>query len=563
MLPKKSLFSFKLAAVFTLAFAAVVSAQKIPIAVSEKERALKAEAYQTQQRALTLNSLKTDIKMADDAPMRCHLRYRIARFFFETKLPLYHDSAVTLANECFDDIAENREQFSESQVNWTRNDLLSLLRKHAPAAAERAQKKYFTDKSEHRMSDFNDLRSGDPKKSTDKILSGLASGEIDMDFVTALENIGKADPASANRILSAFLAYFEADLRRTYSDSMIFVFVTSEFREAFVPVDIRRRFHLLLIRMAEASLADPENERLWYVIVNELKYSAADIKEDSPALYERFLGLFSALSSRKSDRQKRAEEVYQRIEASKDKLAQAISEAESAEDENFQSELWEYASNLALREKKYRQCADLKLKVKIYNENSLMIRARNFFLVNSLVEPALKNSDIESAEYINSLVTWPEMRSEGNVLIVERLVELKRTTVARDKLNDSLALMDKMENAGPKVRIMLSAIPAALKIDKMKAFDIASETVKVINRIPSPGPDDKFGTPGRISYLDKVLIPNGHNIFDAFRTLGGEDVQLSDAIAQGIQLKELRLVAQIALETQRKYPLPPETKLEK
>lgn len=558
MLSKNSLFSFRLVALVVFALTTGVFAQKAQNAETDKDRTRKAEAYQTQQRALALNSLKTDIKMPDDAPMRCALRYEMAKFFFETKLPLYHDSAVALAIECFEDIEENRNHFSGWQLTWKRTEFLKLLKKYSLADAVRAQKKYLSDARGLSPADTNLSEGDDPKKEADGFISKINGGKVSVSIGVGLDSLKKRDPASANRVINALLSYYEAELHRTYAPDQTFLFFTSELRETTTPLEIRRRFHVLLLRMAEASMGDLENTGLWRVTVDELKYTAADIKEHSPALYERFQGIFNTLSSRKDDKEKEKDEVYHRVEASKDKLAQAVSEAESAKDENFQNELFFYAANLALKQKKYRQCADLNLKNKFYSSNETTSIARDFFLVDSVVKPALKDGDIESAEYVANLVKLIDQRSEANILITERLVELKRMSVARDKLQETLALIDKMEIGQPKVRMMFIAVPVALKIDKAQAFDIASEAVKAINRIPSPSADDKIGTKGRQDYVDKIMVSISYNLDEAFRILGKEDMQLADPIIQGIQLKELRLAAQIALETQRKYPLPPE-----
>jgi hypothetical protein len=46
----------------------------------------KKENYQNQQRALALSFLNNDIKSAEDAPMRCFLRFQVVSFIFERKV---------------------------------------------------------------------------------------------------------------------------------------------------------------------------------------------------------------------------------------------------------------------------------------------------------------------------------------------------------------------------------------------------------------------------------------------------------------------------------------------
>lgn len=59
------------------------------------------------------------------------------------------------------------------------------------------------------------------------------------------------------------------------------------------------------------------------------------------------------------------------------------------------------------------------------------------------------------------------------------------------------------------------------------------------------------------------MLPTAFNLVGVFRLLAKNDIGVAAATAQEIQSKSWRLVADIIVETERKYPLPKdETKID-
>lgn len=514
----------------------------------------KAVLYQNQQRAFNLNILRPEIKLVEDAPMRCFLRIQIMRFIFVNKISDYNETANSIATECLEDTVNNSNQFSESQSNWIKNDILSLLRKYSPDLAAKAEKKYFTANSS--VYDELGLDQGtDPNLFVDKIILKIAANGIPSGTLAIVDKLSKINPNAEFRLLSAVLSYYESHYKETYSGHT-FEILSSDYLDGATPIELRKRFHNFTVKLGEAAISDPNNADLLRVFLYVMVYALPDIKQLSPDLYPKASTLYFSLNSKKSQREKERDEVLARIRESKDKLAQAISEAESAEEKDLKNTLWLHASQYALDQKKYRLSAELRLKMDI--DDKTFKWAQNFFLIENILNPVLKDNDIESAEYVVNLVDDPDKKSEGIFKIAAKLVELKKQDGAFDKLNEGLKMVEKMDTGQPKIRQMLSAIPIALKIDKTRAFDIASEAVKVINRLPTPGPDDKPGSAARQKYVETVLTTVSHNLETAFRLLGKENMALAEPTSQGIQLKEWQLGVRIALEKERLYPLPPE-----
>jgi hypothetical protein len=528
-----------------------------PAAAKNAEtRAEKVEGYQNQQRAASLSNLRPDIKLVDDAPQRCFLRIQIAKFIFESKTANYYDTANSLAVECLDETIDNADQFSDSQLTWTKGNILSLLRKYSPQTAVKIEKKYFAETGDTDFADESEaLNSKDPNQTANRIIAKIDKGEAIQNVFFAVGALRKQDPNAAFRILEAALDYYEANFDKILSDPGL-VFLTYEFLADSTPIALKNRFYILLVRIGESAIADPANFMLTSLAVTNLESAMPDIKKVYPELFSRAFSLYTALSSKKSGSETESDEVYERIKNSKDKLAQTISEAESAKDKNLKNELWQSASDYAFEEKKFRLSADTRLKIEHDRKN--IGYSQSYFLIEILVEASLKEKDIESAEYIAGLVEEPDMKGRGLIKIAAKLVELKKRDAAFDKLNDGLKILEKADLTSNKIWIMLYvALPVALKIDKTRAFDIAGDAVKTINRFPTPGPDDKPGTEARKKYAD-TLTAVSYNLTSAFRLLGKEDMALAYPVSQGIQIRDWRLATQIALETQRTYPLPPE-----
>jgi hypothetical protein len=522
---------------------------------AQADRTKKQEAYQNQQRAAYLSSLRMNIKLIDDAPQRCFLRVQILQFIFEKKISDYHDTANALALECLDETVANKDQFTQILFQTQKNHILSLLQKYSPELAVKAEKKYFADQPDSLIFEDWELDlGGDPDKAADRVISKIAGGGKPSSIVSLVDKLSAVNKGAKFRLLSAVLDYYEANIEAVYEETDL-IFLSSHYLDPQTPVGLRKRFHNFALRFGMAALTHPENENLTRLCVEILKNALPDIRQINPELYPRAFSIFNALSSKRSEYERQKDAAMERIDASKDKLAQTISEAESAEDPELKDTLWLQASVLAFEEKKFRVAADSRMRMR--ELSSLYTQARDYFYVEQLLDPCLKENDIESAEYIVKLVKDTVFGVQGVFKIAARLVELKKREEAFDTLDEGWKALEKAENKTSKIWTMQRAIPIALKIDKTRAFDMASDIVKTVNRFPTPSPDDKSGTKARQKYAE-TLTGVSYNLNLIFRLLAGEDMALADPISQGLQLKEWRLAAQIALETQRIYPLPPE-----
>jgi hypothetical protein len=516
----------------------------------------KQEIYQNQQRASNLVIFRSNIKLVDDAPERCQLRLQIIWFIFEKKVTNYYDTANSMALECLDETVDNREQFSASKADWQKSEILSLLRKNSPALAVKVEKKYFVDGNGTDLTDSMDAQLGhDPNGLANRQVAKIAREGVTPSVGSLVYSLRQGNNnAAALRILGAALDYYETHLEAAYEGNDLTV-LESEYSDSRTPVELHRRFYNLMVRIGEAAIANPGNEEPSSIYLDIMSYTMIDLKQVIPELYPRASAIYNALNSKKNEQEKDRDEIYKRIEESKDKLAQTLSEAESAKDNDLKDSLWLRASMYAMEVKKFRIAAESRLKMRAQIE--ILKRVQYGFIKDEVVDGCLKENDIESAQYVIGLVEDPEMKAEGLFKIAAKLIELKKREAAFDALSEGWKVLEKTENKTSKLWVMHLAIPIALKIDKTRAFDMAGDIVKTVNRFPTPGPDDKPGTGARQKYADN-LTGLSMNLETIFGQLAKENASLADTVSQGLQLKELRFAAQIAIETQRVYPLPPE-----
>ncbi len=514
-----------------------------------------ADTYQNRQRALRLVLLKNEIKGLDDAPMRCFARLKVAEFIFHNDVRGEFDSATSMAIDCLEDTVNNSDQFTVANAERWKNSAISILRQKTPDVAAKAENKYLAD-VDSALSDLQELnRSGNTVDIANRTILKIAGGKVSDYVVTIYQNIRQKDPKSANKILSALLGYFERT-PDTASYSIMLDFMRDYYLDENAPVELTTRYLEFVVNRSRRQIGDPDASQTAQSVLWTLKYALPRIKETIPSLYTEAESLMLVLDSRLHKNDRESEEAYQRIDESKDKLQQAISEAEAAEGKAFESNMWLYASNLALEKKKFQMAVDCRLKVAPGIKQ--FVRDHDYFLLNSVLPAALKDKDFEASEYVIKRIDDDIRRSGGMLKIAARWLDLGDKAQAFEYLEGALKLLQKAEATTDVVRIMLSALPIAIGIEKSKGFETVSLAIKIANGLPTPTVDDRVGTVPRIKYVDGILLPNAFDLETAFKTLAKSDVGFSASTAQEIQLKSWKLVAEIVVETERKYPLPKE-----
>ncbi len=515
-----------------------------------------AKIYENQQRALKLSLLKNEIKGLEDAPMRCFARMQVSRFIFGARINDYFDTAIASALDCLDDIQSNSNQFSGSQASYWKNTMIVLLRQNAPDIGSKAAKKYLG-AEDSSLSYLQEINSGNNLAVvTSRISTEIAQGNIPSDIVPIVQKLRQTNAVLSTQILDVLLAYFESNPNIDFAIKLDFL--SGYYMDDSIPLEIELRFLRFIVMLAQKQLVKADVTDLYDTSFSMLRNALPKIKELTPSLYDQAAGVYLAMEGQISSANKERDEAYKRIDESKDKMQQAIFEAEAADRKSFQDSLWLYASQLAIGRKKFQIAVDCRLKVALGNK--MFVIEHDHFLLNRVIPGALKEKDFESADYALQRIADVQNRSSGFLQVASEYLSMGNKAQAFERLEEALKLLQKADANANGVRINLLAVTIAMGIDKSTAFDIASSAIRMANHLQTPNPDDKTGTPLRVEYTDRVLLPTAINFATAFKVLAKADVGFASATAQEIQSKSWRLAAEIIVETERKYLLPVKAK---
>lgn len=515
------------------------------------------KAYQNLQRARHLLLMKGDVKALDDTEMRCILRFEIVKFIFDNDVLPEFDSAEAMSTEFFEDMAKNSEQISAGNAERWGNMLLPILRKKSSDLAKKLEAKYMS-KADTSVADLFDLQGGaKPSDIADRTIAKIARGEVSDYVHTIHDDIRPTDPASADRILVALLGFFEKmpDISRF---APLLDSIRANYTRPTAPVELKTRYLQFLVNLARTQITLTDEGQFARFVLRTLKDALPKIQETIPGLFNEAQSIFIVLDTRINKNNREREEAYARIEASDDKLQQIIAEAEATNDKKLKDSLWAWAARLALEKKKLKLAVDLAMNGEVNLDN--IKDGRDRFICVDALEAILKERDFELAEYATKRIEVDTRRGVAMFKIAKALVDVKDHTQALEKLTDALKLFEKSDPSVDSVYHLIGAIPTALDIERSKGFDVAGQALKMANRLPTPNPEDKVGTPARSKYVGNVLLPIAFYFTDAFKALALSDVDLASSLVQDIQSKSWRLVAEIVVETERKYPMPPKTK---
>lgn len=510
------------------------------------------EARQNQQRIINLVLLEPSVRELKDARLRCSFRTQIAKFIFEKKIESHFGAASEFILECLDDVEKNLDQFDESEPSFWRSHLISLLRVNLPGTAAKIEEKYLTNSQGKNLLNSQELgQSNGPSEVADRLVADIHRGQITPEIVLLVSTIRQNDQKASSRVLEALLTYFEETTKIT-DFAVILNALSAYYVNDKEHPKLKKEFLILAIGLGQKALLEQERRLpLTEVSRNILRRYLLDIEEVLPGLYPQALSVVTTLDSKLATENKEKEEAYRRIRDSIDKLRQTIEEAESTRNKALKNEFLRDASNLALQRKTPKLAADLIMKIESDGESFTIWR--NGFMKDEVLSAALKEKDFDSAEYVVRQLDIPEVRAVAKLKIAAKYLELKAFQESSQYLDDALAVAAKANSEVSTIDIIFRAMPIAIKLSKLRAFEILNSAVDAANRIPALSTEAENGEEGRKKYVYDILAPVAGGLSEAFETLAKADVNLAETLIAGIRVKEWRLAAQIAVEKQRKF----------
>ncbi len=555
-----------------LIFAGLSQAQNPKQAPTPEQRrdaaATKEESdYQNLQRARHLLMLKNDIKGLEDASMRCTARLEIVRFIFGNDVRDEFDSAESMAIDFFEDIANSPVEIPAVSADRFKNQILAVFRQRSPDFAAKVLKKYMP-QADTSVADINELDSGtDPGVIASRTAAKIAAGNVSDYVLTIYNQLRDRDPVAANKVLEALLGYFERT-QDTSKFSLLLDFLRSNYVAATTPAELKVRYLRFVIERSRRQIGDPDTGPTARFVLRMLKDALPLIQDSIPPLFVEAQAMFVILDNRLNQNQsnRARNDAYARIEASDDRLQQIITEAEAETDVGFRDFLWAWAAKIALERKDLKMAVDLILKVSP-TANGFTMDADGIsadhdgFLLHDALKAAIRLKDFEFCDYIVGKIQNDGYRSDGLLTLASALSVAGNRDQAFETLTAALKLIEKEDASSDTVRHFLGVVPTALKIDKAAGFETARAAVKMVNRLPTPSAEDKVGTPARGKYVLLTLQMISMSAAPTFKVLAQNNIGLTDSVVDEIKLKPVKLMAEIVVEAERKYPMPPKTKL--
>lgn len=454
------------------------------------------------------------------------------------------DRAETLAVRALEDIYARRNELSDSQHHYLTADLFNLLDANAKETSDRLKKKFAFGADVYVLGAFEDLKKPDGDKIAAAKLVQLFNkpGEISLLFSPVLHALlGKKSP-QVPVVLDALLTSLESG-RDTMPLNNLRVTMVS-FENPQVPRALRARFFALVIAQTRPSLQKPPPEN---IIAHGLISTAIKaFGEDAPDLVPEAAGLKSAFGLPEMDRKNPREEAEERIAAAEDKLAALIEEAERMAESNvfWKGMFYERAEKLAKEQGKLEFAMDLIERTRAYQKQEFQ-KPWPDQEYGDIARLAFEKDLTETAVRAIGKIGDPVKQSTSWQAAANYYNQKKDVAESRDSIGRALRLLEGGDTANIERTLSLIRILTHLeRMNKVLLPDATMLASKAVNDIPTPGADDKPGTPKYQGYITQLWSVN-NAIGATINALYLKDRGTAVEFTERIMRKEARVAADL------------------
>ncbi|HUF04801.1 MAG TPA: hypothetical protein VMM38_11585 [Aridibacter sp.] len=519
----------------------------------EKKDDKAADEYQNRQRSLSLILYDSRIKSLDDAPMRCLARQEVVRFLVESGSGDLDPYAFAFAEACLEETLGSSGEFLPLSLGWHRAQIFNLVQKIDREKAELLEEEYPIEGFAKSLARGMELSaSDDPTSVTAKVITEIRSGTIPNGTSGFVSGLKRRDPSLANAVLEAVLAHYEARLG-TIAINRELLPITFQILQPDTPPALRNRFLMLYLNLGRRALADRSDPEFTRMSATLLSASVEAFEKHLPASFEEARSIVQVLQASQSEFERQTREAFERIQESDDKLAATIAEAEAAKDEKLKSTLWRSASNIALKENKLRIAIEA---VSQISEEGL--NGWNWFMMTEAIpRRAIQTGDTKTVEYLLERLEEPADRTQVMFIAAAEFKRKDSQPSASEYFTRGLEFLGKAGGSNQTLRQFLSAVSLSLEMSQGDAMEIARDSVAAVNRLPTPSAEDIRESDGQKEFVLEISQA-AHSVTQIFQKIAEKDPDLAYTISQGIQRRDLRLMAEISVERLKKYPLPKE-----
>lgn len=481
------------------------------------------------------------IKAVEEPAVRVFLRLRLAKHLWSKRSAAASRAAEEIAAEAVGDLQARHGEIPKLYAGAFRRELLAALRSNAPALAERLIKLHDLDDNASRVDTAFELLStqGGAAEAVELMRRSLRAVPYSFDprFAFLFARLDEVRPAETDALLADLMNALER-APEAHPPSALSALAHSYLFRAATPPQLKARFLAALVRATRDPAALPDAERA--PAHNLLKLGMAEIERLLPALYPQAGAQAAALSTliaepAAGDAERASAE--DNIRRSADRVEQLIEEAARARDAAYRRELLRRAARQALSEGRLRLAAGLCGRSAEGGDGASAERRDE--LLGDVARKALEKRDLDAFGHAAALIGDPLLRASA----VQRLALHHHaggdTPRAREALDDALKLAARAPEGAAKVTTLLAAVAASLKVDELRATEIAQSAVKALNGVPADGAAGGESRHRQVETALQIAYP----LLPVFERLAQRDEAAAGALAGKIHRAELRAAA--------------------
>lgn len=491
------------------------------------------------KKQIIADDLDLQVKDVQYAAIRVYIRYKIAAWLWQ-KGPDDTDRAEALAVKAVDELYAKKDEMPTGIRYKLITDLFSLLDTNAKETSTKLKTKHEFGLEEDLFSGFSQLtkKDGDQMVAA-KLLKALSKpGDVNGMVNPLLNGLRTMRSPQFPVVLGAFLDGVESG-RVTGNNGMLYLFFVN-FNDPQVPTAMRVRYLSLVVGRARRAVLKPETDNF---VVHEMLLSAIkSFGELAPELLAEAMALKSALATSESKLAKARRDAQERVDASLDKLAAAIEEAERAEDPVIKNSFFTQAEGLAKNSGKFAIAVDVIDRL-VEIDKSEFMKSWSDQEYSDVARRAFEKNEVELGLRAIDRVFDPVKRAEAGKIAVNYYDVKKDPVAARDMLSGVLKLLADANSEDPtRAYRLIGVIPMVQKIDKLSLPETIMLTAGAINDVPTPGIDDKPGTKKYNDYVSQVMSVN-FTLSSVINVLLSREKGDAADLTDRIQKREVRVVA--------------------
>jgi|CXWL01.1.fsa_nt_gi hypothetical protein len=511
------------------------------------------------KKQIILADLEGQLKNIPFAAVRVYARYRIASWLWKDgkdDTGRAEDIAVT----AIEDHYKNKDEMPPGYSSRAR--LFVLLDTHAKDTAKRLREKYKFSSAEEagQILALLDQKNGE-KLAVDaalRLLSQPNENAPDLGYLLML--LEQQGSPELNRLLGAILAADQ--MGRMRLPTHMIEMLTGFFIKPDVPADMARQFIRLVLARSRNVAALSVLDQMAYS--RTLQRLWPDITTKYPDMVAEAGTIYAFLTAQVNRSTREANERFERINNSADKLAAAVAEAERVDNNTEKYGLYRYAARLALEKKKFVYAADLMEKASeidmgVSSTPEDFRKGMHDQFYRDVIMKALEADEPDGASHAVKKMNTPLSKAENLRHISKYYIDKKDLASGREAHDEAIKLISRVESSPEAISTLVEMLPISHMVDSARADELTQMIAKKIGAIPTLNAEDKPNTKNYRDYVVKIMKING-NLFTVLTQLVKENRGAVADIGGRIEKKEIRIIADYVLLTDSIDSLPKQKK---